>query len=102
MEMRQETASARIARQPAQDLDLTREIGGPPLPDADHPDHDRETPDRSLPKLVIAGATGFVGHHLIPRLESRFRIVALTRSASRPATAGGGPGSSVHWRHCDL
>jgi uncharacterized protein YbjT (DUF2867 family) len=56
----------------------------------------------SRPTLVIAGATGFVGHHLIPNLESRFRIVALTRSASRPAIGGGGPGASINWRRCDL
>jgi uncharacterized protein YbjT (DUF2867 family) len=72
------------------------------LTDPDHRDHAGNATDGPLPTLVIAGATGFVGHHLIPRLERRFRIVALTRSASRPATADGGSGSSVNWRHCDL
>jgi len=43
----------------------------------------------------LAGATGFVGSHLVERLRGSFDVVGLTRSA-RPAEAG------ITWRECDL
>ena len=46
--------------------------------------------------VAIAGATGFVGSHLIDRLAARAHVVALGRS--RPASAAPG----VEWRTCDL
>jgi len=45
---------------------------------------------------VIAGATGFVGSHLIPLLSRDFHVVALARSP--PASASG----DIEWRACDL
>ena len=45
--------------------------------------------------VAIAGASGFVGSHLIPTLTSEFRVVGLARS---PRTTSDG----VEWRACDL
>ncbi|NEX23382.1 NAD(P)H-binding protein [Thiorhodococcus mannitoliphagus] len=52
------------------------------------------------PRLAIAGASGFVGTALLPRLAERFQVTALTRSPVRAAA----PASiaNVRWRHCDL
>ncbi|MCA9631898.1 MAG: NAD(P)H-binding protein [Myxococcales bacterium] len=46
-------------------------------------------------RVAIAGASGFVGRHLIDRLKSDHSVVALSRSARR-AQAG------VEWRETDL
>ena len=45
--------------------------------------------------IAIAGATGFVGSHLIDRLRGAHDVVALTRTA-RP------PREGVRFRECDL
>jgi len=45
--------------------------------------------------VALAGATGFVGSHLIERLLGSFDVVGLTR-APRPPRAG------ISWRECDL
>ncbi len=45
--------------------------------------------------IAIAGASGFVGSHLIPALRDDFELVALARTA-RP------PSSGITWRACDL
>lgn len=45
--------------------------------------------------MALAGATGFVGSHLIEKLLGSFDIVGLTR-APRPPRAG------ISWRECDL
>ena len=47
------------------------------------------------PVIAIAGATGFVGSHLIRTLTDRYRVVALAR-APRPSADG------IEWRACDL
>ncbi len=49
--------------------------------------------------IAIAGATGFVGQAVIPRLVSDFKVVGLTRSPTRAALRGE---DQVEWRHCDL
>jgi uncharacterized protein YbjT (DUF2867 family) len=46
--------------------------------------------------VAIAGATGFIGSHLIPLLSRHFRVVALARS---PRTS---ESPDVEWRACDL
>jgi uncharacterized protein YbjT (DUF2867 family) len=46
-------------------------------------------------KIVIAGASGFVGSHLIAALEAHHEIKALSRRA-RPSTG------NVEWLQCDL
>ncbi len=52
-----------------------------------------QTPARA--KIVIAGASGFVGKALIGALSGDFQITALSRSA-------GGEHDGVAWRSCDL
>lgn len=50
------------------------------------------------PRVVVAGASGFIGHALIPRLAERFDVVALSRArASESPDAVG-----VRWQRCDL
>jgi uncharacterized protein YbjT (DUF2867 family) len=52
------------------------------------------------PKTVvaIAGASGFVGSHLIAALGEEFHVVALARGPRAPADAG----ARIEWRACDL
>ncbi len=57
------------------------------------------TPDRALPTVAIAGASGFVGTAIRHALADDYRIVGLTRS---PARAASGNDGRVLWRHCDL
>lgn len=48
------------------------------------------------PRLVIAGASGFVGQALAPRLSERFHVIGLSRTP-RPAGRG-----FAEYRVCDL
>ncbi len=57
-------------------------------------------PIAERPTLALTGASGFVGKHLIDALQDRYRIVALTRSASRDEVQD--PNESVQWKRCDL
>lgn len=50
---------------------------------------------QSRPRVVVAGASGFVGRALLPLLAQRFDVVALSR-ASQAGESG------VAWRRCDL
>ena len=52
------------------------------------------------PTVAIAGATGFVGTELRKALADDFRLVGLTRSATRAGRSD--PGDPVEWRLCDL
>ena len=47
-------------------------------------------------RLVIAGASGFVGQALAPALAARFHVIGLSRTARQP---GGG---FDEYRACDL
>lgn len=51
-------------------------------------------PDRA--KVVIAGASGFVGRAVIEALKGHFDVIALSRSERGSDTEG------VEWRSCDL
>lgn len=51
----------------------------------------------SRPKIVVAGASGFVGRALLENLARDFDVIALTRSAR-----GSSEGAPVTWRACDL
>lgn len=53
----------------------------------------------ALPTVVIAGATGFVGRALAPRLAQRCKVIGLSRSARAP---GPGDVGIAAWRKCDL
>ncbi len=48
------------------------------------------------PRVAIAGASGFVGRHLVDRLSSDHDVIALSRTA-RPDQRG-----NVEWREADL
>ncbi|MFU8847831.1 MAG: NAD(P)H-binding protein, partial [Opitutales bacterium] len=55
---------------------------------------------QSRPVIALAGASGFVGTHLIEHLRANFRIRALTRS-SHVVTAQSAK-EDIEWRACDL
>ncbi|MFN7989232.1 MAG: NAD(P)H-binding protein [Thermoanaerobaculia bacterium] len=55
-------------------------------------------PSRKL-RVVVAGASGFVGQALLPVLARDFDVVALARDPGR--RAAGSP-AGVAWRACDL
>jgi uncharacterized protein YbjT (DUF2867 family) len=52
----------------------------------------------------IAGASGFVGSHLIPRLRADYRVVGLARNppAAKVAEDGRAADGATTWRACDL
>ncbi len=52
-------------------------------------------PVSELPRVAVAGASGFVGTHLLPALSQHCHVIALGRSP-RPAT------ENIEWRACDL
>jgi len=52
------------------------------------------------PRVVIAGASGFIGTALCPRLAATYDVVALTRSPVRAETPD--PTGLIRWQHCDL
>jgi len=56
--------------------------------------------DDARPTIVMAGATGSVGTALRHALAPDFRVIGLTRSASRPETLD--PDSGTIWKRCDL
>ena len=47
-------------------------------------------------RVLLTGATGFVGRHLLPALAARHEVVALVRRSPGPAPAG------VTWLEADL
>ena len=53
---------------------------------------------RQRPRVVVAGASGFVGRALIPRLAERFDVVALSRATTTETADATG----VRWQRCDL
>ncbi|RIK92428.1 MAG: NmrA family protein, partial [Proteobacteria bacterium] len=53
--------------------------------------------ERERARVVVAGASGFVGRALLPLLAARFHVVALSRGAPEAT-----PPAHVEWRACDL
>src|SRR6478672_10951130 len=53
-------------------------------------------PERRL-KIVVAGASGFVGRALVERLAKSHDVTGLTRSTSLPPERPG-----LRWKTCDL
>ncbi|MGB5733239.1 MAG: NAD(P)H-binding protein [Thiohalocapsa sp.] len=51
-------------------------------------------------RVAIAGASGFIGTALCPRLAEICEVVALTRSPARAETPD--PTERIRWQHCDL
>jgi len=60
----------------------------------------KPTPSNARPRLVIAGASGFIGTAACRELAADYDIIALTRSHARSTTAD--PDIPITWRHCDL
>jgi nucleoside-diphosphate-sugar epimerase len=54
----------------------------------------------SLPILVMTGATGFLGRHLLAGLHERYQIFALSRRAPQEARAPVHP--NITWRQVDI
>ena len=51
-------------------------------------------------KVLVTGATGFIGKLLVDALSARgHSVIALRRSPVAPVSAAG---SSIEWRSCDL
>lgn len=55
---------------------------------------------QSRPTIGLAGASGFVGTHLIEHLRASCRIRALTRSSN--VVAAQSVEEDIEWRECDL
>ena len=54
---------------------------------------------RGKPKLVVVGASGFIGTALCSRLVADYAVTVLTRSRARMQQASH---PEIAWRHCDL
>ena len=55
---------------------------------------------QSRPIISLAGASGFVGTHLIEHLRGQYRIRALSRSGN--VVTAQAAGQEVSWHECDL
>jgi uncharacterized protein YbjT (DUF2867 family) len=51
-------------------------------------------------RIAVAGATGFVGRRLLPRLAEKHAVIGLGRRTA--ATAAPGDPTGIRWRRCDL
>lgn len=54
----------------------------------------------SLPNLVVTGASGFIGRHLVNALQDRFNVFALGRRSSQ--VLGPSMHPNVRWRRLDI
>lgn len=52
------------------------------------------------PRVIIAGASGFIGSAICHDLAQDHEVIALTRSPTRASAPE--PNASIAWRHCDL
>jgi uncharacterized protein YbjT (DUF2867 family) len=53
-------------------------------------------------RIVVAGASGFVGMDLLRRLSSKFQVIALTRSPQAPSALPDHFNAGVYWLQCNL
>ena len=51
------------------------------------------------PRIVLAGASGFIGRAAAEAFAERYDVTVLTRSRAR---VEGAYGSRIAWRQCDL
>lgn len=58
--------------------------------------------DSVHPRIVVAGASGFVGMDLLRKLSSRFQVIALTRSPQAPSSLPEHFSAGVYWMQCNL
>lgn len=63
-------------------------------------DQDSVNAPNGIGQIVVAGASGFIGTALCPRLAARHAVRAMTRSPARAARPSAHP--SLKWEHCDL
>ncbi|MGE5235373.1 MAG: NAD-dependent epimerase/dehydratase family protein [Acidobacteriota bacterium] len=54
----------------------------------------------SLPRIVITGASGFIGRHLLDAIKERFEIVAMGRRSQRKCGAPIHP--NITWHQVDI
>jgi nucleoside-diphosphate-sugar epimerase len=52
------------------------------------------------PKLVVAGASGFIGTAVCQELAGQYDVVVLTKSRARSQVSD--PSIAITWRYCDL
>ena len=52
------------------------------------------------PKLIVAGASGFIGTAVCQELAGQYDVVVLTKSRARSQMSD--PGKAVTWHYCDL
>ena len=53
-----------------------------------------------LPRLVVTGASGFIGRHLLEVVRSRYQVIALGRRSQ--AEAGVPPHENITWHQVDI
>lgn len=54
----------------------------------------------SMPRVVVTGAAGFVGRHLLDALKPKYRIVAVDLHS--PARSGAPVHANIEWHEADL
>ncbi len=54
----------------------------------------------SLPRIVVTGASGFVGRHLLEEIKERYRIVGLARRSQRDS--GAPVHANIEWSQVDI
>lgn len=59
-----------------------------------------DVPPAEKPKLVVAGASGFIGTAVCQELAKHYNVIVLTRFRARSEKAD--PHLSITWRYCDL
>src|SRR5579872_5090958 len=73
---------------------------GEPLPGS-RQDHGLHSPGHmSLPRVVVTGASGFVGRHLVDHLKDDYRIAGIARRSQRRAGLAEDP--NVTWLEADI
>ena len=53
-----------------------------------------------LPRIVVTGASGFIGRHLLEVVRTRYRVVAIGRRSR--SEAGVPPHPNVSWHQVDI
>ncbi|MEW6366257.1 MAG: NAD(P)-dependent oxidoreductase [Acidobacteriota bacterium] len=60
----------------------------------------RREPDRRLPRIMITGASGFLGRHLLDALKEKYRIVGMARRSQRES--GAPVHHNISWSQVDI
>ena len=54
----------------------------------------------TLPRIVITGASGFVGRHLLEALKGRYEIYGIARRSQ--SRCGAPEHANIHWHQVDI